>query len=135
MGAPSVLSAPGWGNVLVTSPAVAPGMQNALNLDFTAFSYQAFAGAFATVGTVKVLDIAEPFDLSSVRILINGVNMTLGPAAAVGNGFQASWNTQDVLNANPVTPNVTVAWNSVPAPGALALLGIAGLVTRRRRAR
>ena len=28
---------------------------------------------------------------------------------------------------------VTIQWNQIPAPGALALLGLAGLASRRRR--
>ena len=125
--------APGWGTLNVTSPAAAPGMQNAIKLDFTAFAYQSFAGQFATTGTVKILNLVEPFDLSSVKLLVNGTNIALGPATATGNGFQASWNTQTVITGNPTNPNVVAAWNSAPAPGALALLGAAGLVARRRR--
>src|SRR5689334_9416144 len=71
---PSTFTAPGWGDLLVTSPAPAPGLNNAMKLDFTAFSYQAFGGQFATVGTVKLTNIAEPVDLSSVKLLVNGVN-------------------------------------------------------------
>ena len=134
-GSPSTFTAPGWGDLLVTSPAPAPGLGNALKLDFTAFSYQAFGGNFATVGTVKLTNIAEPVNLASVQLLVNGVNIALGPATAATNGFQASWNTQDVLNGNPINPNVIVAWNSVPTPGALALLGVAGLTSHRRRRR
>lgn len=131
-GAPGTYTAPGWGDLLVTSPAPAPGLGNALKLDFTAFNYSAFTGPFATVGTVKLMNIAEPVDLASVHLLVNGANIALGPATAVTNGFQASWNSQDVFNGNPVSPSVVVAWNSVPAPGALALLGLAGLTARRR---
>jgi MYXO-CTERM domain-containing protein len=134
-GAPSTFTVPNWGSLLVTSPAPAPGLNNALKLDFTAFAYQSFGGPFATVGTVKLTNMAEPVDLTSVQLLVNGVNIALGPAVAAPNGFQASWNTQDVLNGNPINPNVTVAWNSVPAPGALALLGLAGLTSRPRRRR
>jgi hypothetical protein len=132
---PSTFVAPGWGNLLVTSPdAAAVGMDNAMKLDFTAFSYTAFAGAFATTGTLKLTDIDEPFDLATVKVLVNGTNIATG-VANFGNGFQASWSTQAVLNGNPLTPNVVVAWDSlaVPAPGALALLGLAGLAPRRRR--
>ena len=131
-------SVPGWGSIVITSPesALAPGFDHAMKLNLSSFNYTAFAGAFATTGTVKLVDIDEPFDLGSVQILVNGANIATATAAS-GNGFQASWNTQTVLTANPTAPHVVVAWNSatVPAPGALALLGVAGVVSRRRRRR
>jgi uncharacterized protein (TIGR03382 family) len=40
-----------------------------------------------------------------------------------------------VVGANPIAPQVVVAWNSVPTPGALALLGLAGMVGGGRRRR
>lgn len=133
-GSPSAFVVPGWGTLNVTSPVspAPPGLANSLKLDFTAFNYSAFSGPFATTGTVKLINLAEGFDLSSVQILVNGANIATG-VAAVGNGFQASWSTQAVFNANPVNPNVVVAWNSVPGPGALALMGLAGIAPRRRR--
>lgn len=134
-GAPTTLTAFGWGDVLLTSPAAAPLMDNAMNVDFTNFAYSAFVAPFPAIGTIKITNIAEPFDLSSVKILVNGLNIATG-VANFGNGFQASWSAPLVFNGNPIQPNLTVAWNSiVPAPGALALLGLAGLVGRRGRAR
>jgi MYXO-CTERM domain-containing protein len=129
---------PGWGSIVITSPesALAPGLENVMKLNLTGFNYNAFAGPFATTGTVKITDIDLPFDLSSVQILVNGSNIATAVAAS-GNGFQASWNTQTVLTGNPTAPSVVVAWNSatVPAPGALALLGFAGILSQRRRRR
>lgn len=135
-GSPSVFNVPAWGSLTITSPEPVPGFDNAMKVDFTAFSYSAFTGPFATTGTIKILDLDEAVDLASVQILVNGTNIASG-VAAVGNGFQASWNTQTVFNGNPVAPNITVAWNSVPvpAPGAMALLGLASLVSARGRRR
>jgi MYXO-CTERM domain-containing protein len=134
----STFTVPGWGSLGVTSPetALAQGLDNSLKLDFTNFKYSAFTGMFATTGTIKLTNIAEPVDLSTVRIFVNGNNIASG-VGAVGSGFQASWSTQTVYNANPTNPILVVAWNSapVPAPGALALLGLAGLMSRRRRQR
>lgn len=129
---------PGWGSLTITSPesAMAPGMDNVMKVDFTAFNYSAFAGPFATTGTIKVTNIDEPFELSSVKVLVNGTNIATAVGNS-GNGFQASWSTQAVINGSPAAPNIVVAWNSspVPAPGALALLGVAGLAARRGRRR
>lgn len=137
-GTPSAFVAAGWGTMNVASPApVFPaGFDNAVKLDFTSFNYSAFAApGFATVGTGKFTNLAEAFDLNSVKIFINGVDKTVSHAN-FGNGFQVSWNTADVLAGSPVTPNVVVAWNSVvPAPGAMALMGLAGVAARGRRRR
>jgi hypothetical protein len=126
--------APGWGTLNVTTPAAPVGFANALKLDFTPFGYAAFL-QFPTTGTFKLLNLAETPDLGSVTLLINGVSMGSGVGAETG-GFHVSWSTTNVLAANPVTPSVTVAWNSVvPAPGAMALLGLAGMVGLRGRNR
>ncbi|HWB19428.1 MAG TPA: hypothetical protein VG711_03940 [Phycisphaerales bacterium] len=126
---------PGWGTLTLTSPVTA-GYDNALKLDFTAFGYAAFTGVGATTGTVQVNNLAEAFDLNSVHILVNGNSIGSGLATA-GNGFKINWDTQSVFNANPTAPYVILAWNSsqAPAPGAMALLGMAGLVSHKRRRR
>lgn len=125
---------PGWGSVTITAPGAA-GYDNAVKLDFTAFNYSAFAGAFSTTGTAKIQNLAENFDLASVHVLVNGLDMTTARANVSG-GFTASWNTGAIFGMNPTTPYVVVAWNSlVPAPGSCALLGLAGLVARRGRKR
>lgn len=124
----------GWGTIQITSPVAAPGFDNAMSLNFTNFGYISVFSAFPATGTVILTNIAEGVNLSSVRVLVNGTNVGFGAAAATG-GFQASWTTASVLAGNPINPNVVVAWNSVPTPGSLALLGLAGLATRRGRRR
>ncbi len=133
-GSPATYTAFGWGDVAVTSPAPPVGMDNALNLNFTDFSYVAFVAPFPAMGTIKVHDLAQAHVLSSIKILVNGINIATG-VANDGNGFRASWSAPVAYNGNPFAPNVTVAWNStpVPGPGSLALLGLAGLVGFRRR--
>jgi len=136
-GSPGMVMVPNWGMLHIVSPVVVAGFDNAVNLDFTMFAYSAFTGAFATTATLKLEGIDEAVDLGSVQVLQNGINIGSGVASAT-NGFQVNWSTQTVFNGNPVNPGVTVAWDSspVPAPGALALLGLAGAITgaRRRRA-
>ena len=124
----------GWGTVLITSPSSAPGSANAMTLDFTNFGYATVFSAFPATGTVILTNLAEGVNLASVKVLVNGNNVGSGTAAATG-GFQVSWNTTAVLAGSMVTPNVVVAWNSVPSPGSFALLGLAGLVSRRGRKR
>jgi uncharacterized protein (TIGR03382 family) len=135
-GTPGMVDVPNWGMLHIVSPVVVPMYDNALSLDFTMFAYATFTGMFATNATLKLEGIDEAVNLSSVRVFVNGVNIGSGVASAT-DGFQVNWSTTTVFNGNPVTPGVTVAWNStpVPAPGALALLGLAGAIGSRRRRR
>jgi MYXO-CTERM domain-containing protein len=131
----SPYTVPGWGSLTITGPG-AIGYDNAIKIDFSAFNYSAFNGQFATIGTAKIQNLAESFDLSSVKVLVNGLDMTQG-VASVANGFAASWNTSSIFAMNPISPNVVIAWNSAPtpAPGPLALLGLAGCAAVRGRRR
>lgn len=135
-GAPGMVMVPNWGMLNIVSPVVVAGYDNAVKFDFTTFAYSAFTGAFATTATLKLEGIDEAADLASVQVLVNGINVGSNVLSAT-NGFRVDWNTQTVFNGNPTAPNVTVAWDStpVPAPGALALLGVAGVVAGRRRRR
>ncbi len=133
-GETSVFSVPNWGSVTISSPEGTPGFDHAMHVDFTAFAYNSFAGPFATIGTMTVANLAEAVESDSVQVLLNGVNITHA-AVTTEHGFIVKWNTQDVLNGNPINPNITVAWNSVPGPGALALMGIATAIAPVRRRR
>lgn len=124
----------GWGTVQITSPAAAVGFDNAMKLDFTNFGYITVFSAFPANGTVILTGLAEGVDLSSVKVQVNGSDVGFGAAAAAG-GFQVSWTTAAALAGSAINPSVTVAWNSVPGPGSFALLGLAGLVSRRGRRR
>jgi hypothetical protein len=130
-GTTDTLTVPNWGSVVVSTPAPAPGAEHAMNVDFTLFGYSAF-GFFGSTGTIKLNNLAETADLSSVRLLANGMDIATAVSAATG-GFQVSWDSTTLLAINPTTPNVTVAWNTLPGPGALAMLGLAGLTPRHRR--
>jgi len=135
-GTPGMVMVPNWGMLSIVSPVAVASYDNAITFDLTAFAYGAFTGGFATTATLKLEGIDEPIDLSSVRAFVNGVHVGTGVASAT-NGFKVDWNTQTVFDGNPIAPSVTVAWDSspVPAPGALALLGLAGAVASRRRRR
>jgi MYXO-CTERM domain-containing protein len=71
----------------------------------------------------------------AVMIYDNGVQGTLigrfssldGEFSLVGTGFEATW------NQGLGTPGQQAAFTVTPAPGAMALLGLAGLAGRRRR--
>ena len=56
-------------------------------------------------------------------------NMIFEPGV---NQFAVSWNNADL---NPTNPTIFVTWNSVPTPGPLALLSVAGILAGGRRRR
>lgn len=130
-GADTVIADPGFPQffMVFSSPGTAPGFMNAIQVDFTDFAYGDFAGE---TGSLDITGIDEQVEDGSVVILNEG-----GAKIATGtNGSDSlslTWNVDDVLNSGSGTL-MTVAWNSViPTPGALALLGMAGVAGRRRR--
>jgi hypothetical protein len=67
---------------------------------------------------------------TTVNFINGGVNMSANPTMSVwiGNGYGAAG------TSGTWTGTITlIGVNAVPAPGAIALLGLAGLVGRRRR--
>ena len=94
-----------------------------------------FATPFPATSSLDVTNIAEPVAEGSVGVYLPTAPMTNIALTTSGSGssLSAQWDVSTVVTGNPVAPMVIVAWNSVPAPGALALLGLAGLVGGRRR--
>lgn len=66
---------------------------------------------------------------SSLRIMIMQVALTAGNA-----GYTASLEVGYKVSASSTTPVFGSGSYTIPAPGAIALLGVAGLIGRRRRA-
>ncbi len=138
-GVPSVFNSMWYGTFLVASPAAAPGYDNALLVDFSLFNYVGFA---AETGTISVTGLSENIAPGSIAIFSGTAGIGPNIASNVSNGansFTASWSAAAIYTPAAGTPDaMVVAWNSAPAPapGALALLGTAGLVgTSRRRRR
>ena len=137
-GSPSIFNSMWYGSFSVTSPAVAPGYDNALLVDFSTFNYVGFA---AETGTINVTGLSENIDPGSIAIFAGTSGIGPNIASNVSNGlnnFTASWSAASIYTPSTGTPDaMVVAWNSapVPAPGALALLGAAGLVGASRRRR
>lgn len=121
------------GSIPVFGPGGGPAPDWLIDIDFSDFTYANFTGETSTL-TVTGLD--EAVDISSVAVFADGTEITLLVAAVGSNGFSVRWNVDDVISGGPLEPGVVVAWNStVPAPGAAALLGLAGTMTTRRRRR
>jgi hypothetical protein len=136
-GAPSIHSNQFFGSFIIASPTVAPGYSNAILVDFSLFNYSGFLGG--NTGTITITGIDENVAAGSVAIFAGSVGMGLNIATGVNStasSLTASWSPELIFTASPTTPDaMVVAWNSVPAPGAMALLGAAGLVGASRRRR
>jgi len=120
------------------SPGLHPAFDNSILLDFTNFGYTAYIALGPSISTLDVTNIAEDVEIGSPAVfLLSDLNTNIAQnTSTLGNSFSVGWDVETVINDNPAAPSVIVGWNSapVPAPGALALLGLAGLtVTRRRR--
>jgi hypothetical protein len=121
----------------VWSPAPHPDFDNSMWLDFTNFQYASYAVLGPSTSTLLVSNLGEAVEDGSVHVFLPGdLSTDIAQLTSTGgNGFTAAWDVGTVTLSNPVTPGVVVAWNSIPAPGSLALLGLAGIIGGRRRRR
>lgn len=123
----------------VVSPGLHPAFDNSILLDFTNFGYAAYIALGPSISTLDVTNIAEDVEIASAAVfLLSDLNTNIAQSTStLGNSFSVGWDVETVINGNPLAPSVIVGWNSapVPAPGAMALLGLAGLTVIRRRRR
>jgi hypothetical protein len=117
-----------------TSPAPHPDFENSMVLDFTNFQYASFAVLGPSMSTFDATGLAEQVEAGSVHVFLPAdLSTDISISTVTGtDSFSAVWDVETVTLANPVNPSVVVAWNSVPAPGSIALLGLAGVIGRRR---
>lgn len=114
--------------MVFSTPAGAAGYDNSMLIDFTNFAYGDFAGE---TGTLSLVGLA--LDHNGDAVLLNENDAVVANGTGVGDTFTLTWSVDDILSAGTGTL-ATVAWNNkIPAPGALALFGLAGLAGRRRR--
>ena len=123
----------------VVSPGLHPAFDNSILLDFSNFGYAAYIALGPSISTLDVTNIAEDVEIASAAVfLLSDLNTNIAQSTStLGNSFSVGWDVETVINGNPLAPSVIVGWNSapVPAPGAMALLGLAGLTVIRRRRR
>lgn len=119
------------------SPAFHPAFDNSIVLDFTDFAYSGYVALGPSTSTLELTNIFEDVQFGSPGVfLLSDLNTNIAQSTnTFGNSFNIGWDVGTVINDNPAAPSVVVAWNSVPAPGAMALLGLAGLTAIRRRRR
>ena len=123
----------------VLSPSFHPEFDNSILLDFTNFGYGAYIALGPSISTLDVTNLAEDVEIGSPAVfLLSDLYTNIAQStSSFGNSFSVGWDVGTVIDDNPVAPTVVVGWNSapVPAPGAMALLGLAGLTVIRRRRR
>jgi len=130
----SLLTGPTWDAV---SPAGAAGYDNSILLDLTNFQYASYSVLGPSTSTLDIENLAEEVAADSAVVFLPsdpGVDIAQFGVTS-GTSIQIGWDVQAVVDANPVNPSAIIAWNSVPAPGPVALLGLAALLpfTGRRR--
>lgn len=135
-GAPTVLG--GFYSQTVTSGlSNRPGWEYQLNVDYANFGTSYFAGGgwtFVINLVIKPENTPSPITAVTIKdsqgnTYVNPVLLTFTPGS-----IQVRLTAEAVIGGGDW---VSIQWNQgeIPAPGALALLGIAGLAgTRRRRA-
>jgi len=111
------------------SPNGTAGFDNSILIDFANFAYGDFGGETATVDMTGIDIDPQPGSFA----VLNSAGTNIGFNYTSGSGaLGAQYLVDDVLSTGVNT--VVLAWdNVIPAPGALALLGIAGVAARRRR--
>ena len=123
----------------VLSPGFHPAFENSILLDFTNFGYAAYIALGPSISTLDVTNVAEDVEVESPAVfLLSDLNTNIAQSTSTfGNSYSVGWDVGMVIADNPAAPSVVVGWNSapVPAPGAMALLGLAGLTVIRRRRR
>jgi len=106
------------------------GWQYQIVIDYREYDIGIFGSGTSTVELLGIKSPDSPFPITDARAKdafgndIGGIEFDGGNIIWVGG-------TMDILNSGEL---VTIQWNQIPAPGAIALLGLAGLTgTRRRR--
>jgi len=122
------------------------GFDNRVRLDLTELLYASFNVSQQLTGILALSGLAEQVDLASVSVFAGSVNVGTNVTASGPNGFGVQWDKNAVLVglglSAPIPlgdPQPTImldlAWNSVPAPGALGMFGVWGVMTGLGRRR
>jgi hypothetical protein len=125
----------GTWHVLVSSgPSQRPGWDYELTVNWDPFDPESFFPAY-NLGVlylvIKDPDTTTPITDVAVKD-VNGNNIDFTDMGSDPGLIFINFDLLAMIN-NTGSHTMSVQWNQVPAPGALALLGVAGLVGKRRR--
>ncbi|MCA9296266.1 MAG: PEP-CTERM sorting domain-containing protein [Phycisphaerales bacterium] len=134
-GGADILTEPFGRTMTLNSMTPVIGYENALHIDLTGMFYASFFPN--SLATMNISGIDEAVDGSSITVLSGGTDITGTALSLSPDSIMVTWNTADVIANSTPLDNVTILWNSqqVPAPGAIALLGLSGFAATRRRRR
>ena len=146
-GGPQQYAAPFGGGqyfcITNSGPSNRPGWMHEIRIDFTPFGITYAPGTHETIELTNIKPVGAPDLITSFQVKkTDGSLYTLqaipgglsGGIINNGTGIRITLTQLDIQNAPGDT--VIIQWNqAVPAPGAIALLGMAGLMggSRRRR--
>lgn len=108
---------------ITVSSQAGTGWDYEIVFDYTEYD----VGFFTAQGTsqISITDLVDDFEVADAQA-------SFGNLSFDANSISWDASVADILGANEI---VTISWNAVPAPGALALLGVAGLIGASRRRR
>jgi hypothetical protein len=131
-----VMGAPPYTITVSSNPSQRPGWQYELMVNYTAYD----PGYFIPFGIDRLtLDLngIKPDGAPDPIIAINVKHIDGSTYTSGQNSFTGTSIHVDVAIAEVIAPGsnniIIVQWNQFPAPGGLALLGVAGVLGGRRR--
>ena len=105
------------------------GFDYEIVFDFSAYDLPFFGPPEETEIFIDLLSVYDGADLIDDVFVKNMAGESIGDITLVGDDLSWDGTAFDLGNGS----TVTIQFSTIPAPGALALLGMGGLVARRRR--
>jgi len=105
------------------------GWQYQIEIDYTQYDVGFFTTGTSTVDLLGIKSPDSPFPISDARAK-DAFGNDIGSIVFDGGNITWVGVANDILAGGE---RVTIQWNQIPAPGAIALLGLAGLTAGRRR--
>lgn len=128
----SVAPFPGFPITITSGLSDREGWEYEILIDYTEYDIGIFGDGTSTVELLGIKSPDSPYPITEA-FAKDAQGNAIGDIGFDGSSITWVGSIADILGGGEM---VTIQWNqAVPAPGALALLGVAGLVgTRRRRA-
>lgn len=123
---------PGSLHISVTSgPSLDPDFDFEITLDYANYDLAFFTGFGAGLHDLDLANL-EPAGIIGEAVALDAFGDLLGAGSLTTDGFSIGIETtaQRILDGGE---SLTIRYRTIPAPAALALFGLAGAVSRRRR--